>query len=171
MNTQTQTILLGFVVRISQKVLLKSSIVLEENGRRKPFLFVIWPTKPRFHTFETRPFRAAAIYEYGVFYADDLVLISRSASGLQEQINILQKIHRNWFLKILSCGSLENHTRFKTIMIKIYTRFRRKRRLTIPFGKAHTCRTYVGGVLAPPPPLGTRDITALSGCRVYPGEN
>ena len=25
-----------------------------------------WPTKPRSHVFETRPFRAAAIYEYGV---------------------------------------------------------------------------------------------------------
>ena len=33
------------------------------------FCFVIcaWPTKPRFQAFESRPFRAAAIYEYGVF--------------------------------------------------------------------------------------------------------
>ena len=29
-----------------------------------------WPTKPRFHVFETRSFRAAAIYEYGVSRTD-----------------------------------------------------------------------------------------------------
>ncbi len=33
-----------------------------------------------------------------LFYADDLVLISRSVSGLQKQINILQKYCEEWLL-------------------------------------------------------------------------
>ena len=39
---------------------------------------------------------------------------------------------------IRSCGSLENHTRFQTVMVKIYTRFQTKKANTIPFGAAHT---------------------------------
>ena len=35
-----------------------------------------------------------------LFYADDLVLISRSASGLQKQIDILQNYVEKWLLKI-----------------------------------------------------------------------
>ena len=35
-----------------------------------------------------------------LFYADDLVLISRSASGLQKQIDILQNYVGKWLLKI-----------------------------------------------------------------------
>ena len=41
------------------------------ESRLEEAIFVVicdaWPTKPRFHVFETRPFRAAAIYEYGVY--------------------------------------------------------------------------------------------------------
>ena len=35
-----------------------------------------------------------------LLYADDLVLISRSPSGLQKQIDILQKYTEKWLLKI-----------------------------------------------------------------------
>ena len=35
-----------------------------------------------------------------LFYADDLVLISKSASGLQKQIDILQNYSEKWLLKI-----------------------------------------------------------------------
>ena len=46
---------------------------------------------------------------------------------------------------IRSRGSLENDTRFKTIMVKIYTRFQTKTaQKTIPFGAAHTYIAYIG---------------------------
>ena len=49
---------------------------------------------------------------------------------------------------IRSRGSLENHTRFKTIMVKIYTRFQTKTaKKTIPFGAAHTYIAYIGSTL------------------------
>ena len=35
-----------------------------------------------------------------LFYADDLILISRSAAGLQKQLNILQDYSEKWLLKI-----------------------------------------------------------------------
>jgi len=35
-----------------------------------------------------------------LFYVDDLILISRSASGLQKQIDILQNLVEKWLLKI-----------------------------------------------------------------------
>ena len=35
-----------------------------------------------------------------LFYADDLILISRSAAGLQKQINILHNYSEKWLLKI-----------------------------------------------------------------------
>lgn len=35
-----------------------------------------------------------------LFYADDLVLISASAAGLQNQINLLHKYSEKWLLKI-----------------------------------------------------------------------
>ena len=42
-------------------------------------------------------------------------------------------------------GSLENHTRFKTIMVKIYTRFQNKKgSKTIPFWATHTYISYKG---------------------------
>ena len=34
------------------------------------------------------------------FYADDLMLISRSAAGLQKQLNILHSYSEKWLLKI-----------------------------------------------------------------------
>ena len=35
-----------------------------------------------------------------LFYADDLILISRSAAGLQKQLNTLQDYSEKWLLKI-----------------------------------------------------------------------
>ena len=35
-----------------------------------------------------------------LFYADDLILISRSAAGLQKQLNILHSYSEKWLLKI-----------------------------------------------------------------------
>ena len=35
-----------------------------------------------------------------LFYADDLILISRSAAGLQKQLNILYDYSEKWLLKI-----------------------------------------------------------------------
>ena len=35
-----------------------------------------------------------------LFYADDLILISRSAAGLQKQLNILHDYSEKWLLKI-----------------------------------------------------------------------
>ena len=35
-----------------------------------------------------------------LFYADDLILISRSAAGLQKQLNILHSYSKKWLLKI-----------------------------------------------------------------------
>lgn len=35
-----------------------------------------------------------------LFYTDDLVLISTSAAGLQNQINLLQTYNEKWLLKI-----------------------------------------------------------------------
>lgn len=50
---------------------ISSSVrITVSESRLEEAIFVVicdaWPTKPRFHVFETRPFRAAAIYEYGV---------------------------------------------------------------------------------------------------------
>ena len=48
-----------------------------------------------------------------------------------------------------SRGSLETHTRFQTIMVKIYTRFKTKNASkTIPFGAAHT---YIADIGSTPP--------------------
>ena len=44
---------------------------------------------------------------------------------------------------IRSRGSLENHTRFKTIMVKIYFSDQNGSK-TIPFGAAHTYIAYIG---------------------------
>ena len=53
---------------------------------------------------------------------------------------------------IRSRGSLENHTQFQTIMVKIYTHFQTIKRLrTIPFGAAHTYIADIGST-----PLGSR---------------
>ena len=63
---------------------------------------------------------------------------------------------------IRSRGSLENHTRFKTIMVKIYTGFQTKmaQKPCIPFGAAHTYIAYIGEY-PPPPPLGGKDSRIL----------
>ena len=46
---------------------------------------------------------------------------------------------------IRSRGSLENHTRFRTNMGKVYTLFQTKKGAkTIPFGAAHTYMPYPG---------------------------
>ena len=53
---------------------------------------------------------------------------------------------------IRSRGSLESHTRFKTIMVKIYTRFQTKTaRKPYPFWAAHTYIAYLGEYPPPPP--------------------
>ena len=44
---------------------------------------------------------------------------------------------------IHSRSSLENHTRFRTKMGKIHTRFQTKRRKNIPFGAIHTSMAYI----------------------------
>ena len=69
--------------------------IRSSTRRRHIFCFVIcaWPTKPRFQTFESRPFRAAAIYEYGVCY------ITVSPSGIQ-------LIGLTYFLKLCADQSL-----------------------------------------------------------------
>ena len=61
---------------------------------------------------------------------------------------------------IRSRGSLENHTQFKTIMVKIYIRFQTKNRRTktIPFGAAHTYITYI----VPPP----RGVSGFGVCAI-----
>ena len=44
------------------------------------------------------------------------------------------------------CGSLKKHIQFKTIVVKIYTRFQTKTaQKTIPFGAVHTNIAYKGG--------------------------
>ena len=46
---------------------------------------------------------------------------------------------------IRSCGSLENHTRFRTNMGKVYTFFQTKKDAkTIPLGAAYTYMPYPG---------------------------
>ena len=62
---------------------------------------------------------------------------------------------------IRSRGSLENHTRFKTIMVKIYTRFQTKNQngsKTIPFGAAHTYIACIRECPPPPPPPGNSSL-------------
>ena len=64
---------------------------------------------------------------------------------------------------IRSRGSLENHTRFKTIMVKIYTRFQTKTAQTpCPWGGTYLYSLY-GGVTPtpPPPPRATRVVKSL----------
>ena len=49
----------------------------------------------------------------------------------------------NMFIR--SHGSLENHTRFQTIMVNMYTRFQTETaQKTIPFGAAHTFIAEIG---------------------------
>ena len=55
---------------------------------------------------------------------------------------------------IRSRDSLENHTRFKTIMVKIYARFQTKTaRKPYPLGR-HIPIKLIWGSTSPPPPLG-----------------
>ena len=43
------------------------STIFYEKFVTKPKVCILWPTKPHIHAFETRPFRAATIYKYGVY--------------------------------------------------------------------------------------------------------
>ena len=56
---------------------------------------------------------------------------------------------------IRSRGSLENHTRFQTIMVKIYTRFQTKTaQKPYPLGPFRAAHTYIADIGEYPPPGG-----------------
>ena len=58
-------------------------------------------------------------------------------------------------------GSLENHTRFKTIMVKIYTRFQTKTaRKPYPLGRHNLYSLYRGVPHPPPPPPRGRETNS-----------
>ena len=55
-----------------------------------------------------------------LFYADDLVLLSTSATGLQKIINALHSYSQNWFLDV-------NPKKTKTVIFQLRTEKLRKR--------------------------------------------
>ena len=67
-----------------------------------------------------------------LFYADDLVLVSRSASGLQKQIDILQIYVEKWLMKM-------NPQKTKVLIFQ-----RQNRNASVNSSSAHPPRALVG---------------------------
>ena len=61
-----------------------------------------WPTKPRSHVFETRPFRTAAIYKYGVFQSTKTRFKTRcQTSGVRRIVDLLHKTYTRTFISVV----------------------------------------------------------------------
>ena len=69
-----------------------------------------------------------------LFYADDLVLISKSAYGLQKQIDILQNYSKNWLLKI-------NPHKTKTLIFQKQNRKATRKKVNLLFKWKSDCQS------------------------------